>query len=265
MSARTASAFAVERYSSLTLESSPAPTTSSLAMPSEPREHRPREVDALHAVERRATLRAEQDAAAHLDVVAGDAERVEPPRQVEQPDQHEQDAEHREPRHQVEVVGDDEVDRIPAAELLDVDVHVDVFVEPGQEDEDQTIAQVRDHESRDDDEEQSAAEQRRQRMQAVPLAVAERRRRGRRMPRAEAAGRRSSPAARSPGRTSFTDRSGGSRRRRRACRAAARRSSCSRPGITTPVDAAAVTNLSWAMPNPRSSGPWVMSTSCMRP
>ena len=34
MSARTASAFAVERYSSLTFASVPAPTTSSFAMPS---------------------------------------------------------------------------------------------------------------------------------------------------------------------------------------------------------------------------------------
>ena len=186
----------------------------------EPREHRPREVDALHAVQRRAAVRAEQHAAAHLDVVPGDAERVEPPRQVEQADQHEQDAEHREPRHQVEVVGDDEVDRIAAAELLDVDVHVDVFVEPGQEDEDQTIPQIRDHESRDDDEEQSAAEQRGQRMQAVPLAVAERSGAAR-----EATGRVPGavvPAAGSWS-NSFTDPSGVPLRRRRACRAAARR------------------------------------------
>ena len=42
--------------------------------------HGPREVDPLHAVERRTALRAEQDAAADLDVIAGDPKRVEPPR-----------------------------------------------------------------------------------------------------------------------------------------------------------------------------------------
>ena len=188
----------------------------------------------------RATVRAEQDAAAHLDVVPGDAERVEPPRQVEQPDQHEQDAEHHEPRHQVEVVRDDEVDRIPAAELLDVDVHVDVFVEPGQEDEDQTIAQIRDHESGDDDEEQTAAEQRGQRMQAVPLAVAELRRRPRSHGQGAGRGR--------PGRRILVELVHRPVRRLSATSTSVSRScsaaSCLRPGITTPVDAAAVTSLS---------------------
>ncbi len=65
-----------------------------LRHPEQARDHGPREVDPLHAVERRTALRAEQDAAAHLDVIAGDPKRVEPPRHVEDPDQDQQDAEH---------------------------------------------------------------------------------------------------------------------------------------------------------------------------
>ncbi len=78
------------------------------------RDHRPGEVDTLHAVERCATLRAEQDAAAHLDVVIGDAEGVEAPRRVEHRDEHDERREDGEPRQHVEVVRDDEVDGVAA-------------------------------------------------------------------------------------------------------------------------------------------------------
>ena len=92
-----------------------------LRHPEQPRHHRPREVHALDAVERRPALGAEQDAAAHLDVVPGDPERVEAPRQVEDADQHEQDAEHDQHRDEVQVVRDHEVDRVAGAlELLEV-------------------------------------------------------------------------------------------------------------------------------------------------
>ena len=160
-------------------------------MPDEPGEHRAREVDALHAVERRAAVRAEEHAAAHLDVVAGDAERVEPPRQVEQPDQQEQDAQHDQHGDQVEVVRDDEVDRVAAAELLASTSTSMSSSSQGRKMIDQTVAQVRDHESRDDDQEQPAAEQRGQRMQAMPLAVA--RASGRAARRLRAARRARSP------------------------------------------------------------------------
>ena len=118
-------------------------------------------------------MRAEQHAASHLDVLPGDPERVEAPGEIEQADQHQKDAEERERRDEIQVVGDDEVDRIAALEVPDV-LGVDVVVEPRQEDEDEPVAQVRDDDARDDDEEQPAAEQGRQRMQPMPLAVAER-------------------------------------------------------------------------------------------
>ena len=78
-------------------------------------EHRAGEVDPLHPVQRRAPVRAEQNAASHLDVVAGDAERVEPPRQVEQRDDHDQQDQHCHARDDQEVVGQDVVDRVAAA------------------------------------------------------------------------------------------------------------------------------------------------------
>jgi hypothetical protein len=56
------------------------------------RDHRAGQVDALHPVERRTAVGAEEDAAAHLDVVAGDAERVEAPRQPEAAQQEQQHA-----------------------------------------------------------------------------------------------------------------------------------------------------------------------------
>ena len=78
-----------------------------------------------------------------------------------------------------QVVREDVVDRIAALQVLDLDV--DVVVEPRKEEEDEPVAQVRDHEARDDDEEQPSAEERGQRMQPMPLSVAERRRRVRRL------------------------------------------------------------------------------------
>ena len=148
MSARTASAFGVDRYSSLTLASVPGADDLELGHAEQARDHRPREVDPLHAVERRAALRAEQDAAAHLDVVAGDAERVEPPRHVEDRDEHEQDAEHRQHRDDVQVVGDDEVDRIAGALPLLELLGRDVGRERRNEQVEQSIAQVRDDDAR---------------------------------------------------------------------------------------------------------------------
>ena len=200
---------AVDRYSSLTLASVPAPTTSSFAMPEQSRDHRPREVDALHAVERRAALRAEQDAASHLDVVSGDAERVEPPRQVEDPDEHEQDAEHDQDRDEVQVVGDDEVDRVAGALPLLELLGRDVGRERRDEEVEQPIAQVRDDDAEDDEQEQPAAQQRGQRVKPVPFAVAERRAHQvlRRRRRASAAGTRRRARIRRHGPAEGADRS----------------------------------------------------------
>ena len=55
-----------------------------------PGEQRPDDVDALDAVEPRLAVRAEQDAAAHLDQLVGDAEGVHAPRQVEPADEQQQ-------------------------------------------------------------------------------------------------------------------------------------------------------------------------------
>src|SRR5690606_34945116 len=103
----------------------------------------------------------------------------------------------------------------------------------------------------DDDEDQAALEQRGQRMQAVPLAVGQRlladRRRGERL-----LGRAHRPVRRVSATSMSVSRS-------------ASAAGWVSPGICTPVGAAAVTIFSCATPNARSSGPCVMSTSCMRP
>ena len=232
MSARTASALVVERYSSLTFASSARADHLELGHAEQARDHRAGEVDALHAVERRAAMRAEQDAAAHLDVVAGDAERVEPPRQVEDADQHEQRRRaRRAARRGTRLLRDDAVDRVAGSPSSSTSASMS-GASHGRNRYDEPVAQVGDDDADDHDEEQPAAEQRGQRMQPMPLAVAQRRAHARcgggragRRPAAGGSGRRpgggcgsqAGPAA--------------SRRRRRGCRAASRPPPASSPGI----------------------------------
>ena len=222
-----------------------------LGQSDEPGEGGPREVHALHPVEGRAPVRAEQHTAAHLDLVARDAEGVEAPRHPEQGDQHDQPDDHGDDRLDGDAVLQHEVDRV-------------LLVPPEalrQEERDEPVAQVRDQDADDDEERQPAAQQRRQRMQPVPFAVAHLgpHRGGRRRGHADVrrSGRlRVEVAHRPVRRVSATS--------MRVSRSASA-SFCGSPGIVTPVDAAAVTSFSWAMPSIRSSGPCVMSTSCSRP
>ena len=245
------------------------------------RDHGPGEVDALHAVERGAPLSAEEHAASHLDVVTGDAEGVEAPRQPEDAEEYQQHTQHDESRHEPQVVLPHVVDGVAAFVLLPLG-------EAGEEPRDEPVAQVRDDDAHHDDEEQPAAQHGGQRMQPVPFAVAQRRAhlgdgRRRQVPVgcavgvAGGAGQIECAGQIGPvgctGRVWHARQIGcvGHRPVRRVSATAMRVSrSCSapcwlRPGIVTPVAAAAVTSFSCAMPKPRSSGPWVMSTSCMRP
>ena len=98
-------------------------------------------------------------------------------------------------------------------------------------------------EAEDGDEHDAAAQQRGRRVQPVPLAVGEpSRRRARR-------GRLSGPVGHSPAR--LLSASSTSRSRSSAA------SGSGRPGMTTPVEAAAVTNLRSASPRMRPTGPAV--------
>ena len=217
----------------------------------QPRDHRPCEVDPLHAVQRCTAVGAEEHARAHLDVVAGDAERVEPPRDVEDPEHDQEHAEHTEQHDQHQPVAEHVVHGVLAGVVATWDHAVE-------EERDHPVAQVRDDDAHHDHEHEAAPEHGGQRMHPVPVAVAERRSRdsGRRM-RSPGHGGGGRDLCHSPvRRVSAT-----SIRVSRSTSAA----SCVSPGMTTPVEAAAVTSFSCAMPKPRSSGPWVMSTSCMRP
>ena len=226
-----------------------------LGEPDEARGEGTREVHALHPVERRAPVRPEDHALAHLDVRIRDPEVVEAPHQPEQPDEHDDRRHEREEHDEHEVVREDPVHRV-AAELR----HTCGGEQRHQPVRD-ALAQVRDEVPEHDHQHQAALEQRSQRVHPVPLAVGERvgsapadGRRGRRrpLPGGRRVGRAHSPVRRISATSISVSR-----------RASAASSVI--PGMSTPVVAAAVTSFSFAIPNARSTGPRVMSTSCMRP
>ena len=212
------------------------------------------QVDALHAVERRAAVRTEDDALADLDMVSGDPELLEAPDEPEDQHQHDHEPQHAEQRDEDQVVREHPVDGVGAAVVAVVRLFGrEQRHGPG----DEPVPHVRDDDTRDDDQRQPALEERGERVHPVPLAVRERlgglpadgclsARRERGLLLAHRPVRRVSATWMSVSRSASA-------------------ASWVRPGICTPVVAAAVTILSWAMPNARSSGPCVMSTNCMRP
>ncbi len=220
----------------------------------------PGEVHALHPVERRAPVGAEHEPLAHLHVVARDPELVEAPQHPEDRDQDEHRREEDAEAQQHHVVGEQEVDHVDVAVLDGVVLEL-AGREDRHEPHDRVIAEARQDDAAHDDQHEPALEQRRERVHAVPDAVGERRRpavgqrgggagRGSRLRRGERVGH--SPVRRVSATSMSVSRS-------------ASEASRLRPGISTPVVAAAVTILSLAIPKARSMGPWVMSTSCRRP
>ena len=131
-------------------------------------EERPHDVDALDAVEPAAAIGAEQDAAAHLDGLVGDAEGVHPPGEPEPGHEQRDGDQHHDQRERHQALGDEEVDRVAL-----VAGHADEEVE-------QALAEVRDDDARDRDQRDAAAQQRGRRMKSVPLPVGELRARRRR-------------------------------------------------------------------------------------
>ena len=193
--------------------------------PEQPRHERPHDVDALDPIEPGPPVAAEDESAAHLDDLVADPEGVHAPGEVEA----EQD--------QHEHDGDDEqrpADRAAPHDLVD---RVAGVAGHAEEEVDQSFAEVRDDEAEHRDDEDPAAQQRAGRMQPVPFTVGE--------------------AGHSPARRLSA--SSTSRSRRLSASASAR------PGMSTPEEAAAVTNFRSARPSQRAIGPRVMSTSCIRP
>lgn len=108
-------------------------------------------------------MRAEEHAAAHFDIVAGDPERVEAPGQPEDHEEEDQHPQHDKTRDEPQIVLPDVIDRVATLVLLPLG-------EPGKARRQACVAQVRDDEADHDDEEESAAQHRGQRMQPVPFA-----------------------------------------------------------------------------------------------
>ena len=187
-------------------------------------------------------LAAEQEPAAHLDDLLGDAEGVHAPGQVEHDqddDQHDRDGEQR-PAHRP--VPEDLIDRVAALRRRP---HEEV---------DQPIAQVGEDEPEHGEHEDPPAKQRGRRVEPVPLSVGEA---CDRLRHALPHGARVVGVAHRP-----------ARRLSASCTSRSRSASASvsvRPGMATPVEAAAVTNRRSASPSHRASGPRVMSMSCIRP
>ena len=215
----------------------------------QPGEERPDDVDALDAVEPRAAVRAEQDAAAHLDGLVGDAEGVHAPRQPEPDDeQHEQHGD-RDERPADEPVRDDGVDRVARP--------VAAAARPAK-----PSSQL----GANEQQEQSTSRSRRFAMMKPRIA------RSARPPRSSGVAgcsRCHSPSARLVPRDR-TGRCAHSPARRLSASATSwsrsrSASSTAGPGSVTAVAAAAVTNLSSASPSARATGPRLMSTSCIRP
>ena len=228
----------------------------------QPRNERAPHVDALNAVEAALAIGAEQDARPHLHDLVGDAEGVHAPRQPEAGDEQQQHADEREQGDEHELLLDDEVDRVALAGEVAV---------AAEEEIDRAVAEVRDDDAEHDDEGDAAAEEGCRGVQPVPLAVGEVGARGDAVGgggRGRGIGRRvrlrgrlalglvALLAHRPARRVSAT-----ATRWSRSCSAV----SSGRPGMSTPLEAAAVTNLSSARPRARATGPRVMSTSCMRP
>jgi hypothetical protein len=201
----------------------------------QPRDEGPGDGDALDAIEARLAVRAKQNSAAHLDRLIVDAVGVHTPREIE--------AQH--PQHDAaEHDGEGPAEMPVPVELLDQVTPV------GAADEqlDEPLAQVGEQKADHGDESDATLEQRSGRVQPQPVSPAGKRRGGE-MRRREGA---HSPARRVSASPTRVSRS-------------ASASASVRPGMVTPVAAAAVTNFSSARPRNRATGPRLMSINCMRP